>query len=111
MKIAVIGNREFQDYGLLCRILNGFTFSVLISGGAKGTDTLAERFARENNIETLILKPDYKAFGRPAPFIRNRAMVDACDQVIAFWDGRDGGTKYTVKHARKKNKPVTVIQI
>ena len=56
MNIAIIGGRDFDNYELLKLTLlsapeldfntNGTVYSV-VSGGAKGTDSLAERFAEE----------------------------------------------------------------
>ena len=43
---------------------------------------------------------------------RNRYMVDKSDIVIAIWNGREeGGTWYTIKYARSKNKPIRYIMI
>jgi uncharacterized phage-like protein YoqJ len=39
--------------------------------------------------------------------IRNEAMVDACDRVLALWDGEEkGGTWNCVKYAMKRKKPI-----
>lgn len=40
---------------------------------------------------------------------RNEWMVDHCQQVIAVWDGSDGGTEKCVRYARKVGKPVVEI--
>ncbi len=40
---------------------------------------------------------------------RNRALVDICDVLIAVFDGKSGGTKYTVDYAKKKNRSVIEI--
>ncbi|MFC1884652.1 DUF2493 domain-containing protein [Thermodesulfobacteriota bacterium] len=111
MKTAVIGNRDFNDYEKLKQALSQFKISVLVSGGAKGADTLAERYADEHGIEKEIIKPDYKSFGKSAIFIRNREIVEKCERLIAFWNGKPGGTEYTIKHADKKNKEITIIRI
>jgi hypothetical protein len=47
MKTAVIGSRRFNDYALLQQTLDTYTISQIISGGAKGADTLAEQYAKE----------------------------------------------------------------
>lgn len=38
--------------------------------------------------------------------IRNEAMVDACDRVLALWDGSAGGTGNCVRYAEKRKKPI-----
>ena len=45
-------------------------------------------------------------------FERNRYMVDNSDYVLAVWNGeKKGGTWYTIDYARKKNKPVEVLDL
>lgn len=41
--------------------------------------------------------------------LRNHAMVDAADQVLAVWRGINGGTAEAVNYAKKRNKPVVII--
>lgn len=94
MKIAIIGSRTFNDYELLRQSLDEFSFeanvdiSLIVSGGANGANSLGERYAHENNIETLIFLPDWKKHGKGAGFIRNQLIIDNADFVIAFWDGK-----------------------
>ena len=37
---------------------------------------------------------------------RNEYMVDHCDKLVCYYDGRYGGTEYTVDYAKKKGIPV-----
>jgi len=39
-------------------------------------------------------------------FERDRFLVDVASEVIAYWDGGKGGTKYTVDYALKQGKTV-----
>ena len=106
--IAVIGSRTFADYDLLEETLVHYQISKLISGGAKGADSLAERYATNHCIELVVFKPDWKKYGRGAGPIRNRDIVDAADLVIAFWDGKSKGTKSALDYAQQKNKQVII---
>jgi len=110
MKLAVTGSRSFKDYESMKSILVKWKIEEIISGGARGADTLAERFADEHKIKKVIFKPDYAKYGKKAPLMRNRQIVDYVDRVIAFWDGESRGTKYTIDYARKNGKKVDVIQ-
>jgi len=38
---------------------------------------------------------------------RNRAMVDNCERVIAYWSGDVGGTDHCVRYAMQKNRQIT----
>lgn len=77
-----------------------------IHGGAKGFDEQVEKYAIENNIKTEVFKPDYK-FGKAAPLIRNKKMIESADLVIACYDGRkSGGTNQSILYAFNKGKNV-----
>ena len=110
MNLAIIGSRAFNDYELLKKHIDPTNIAAIVSGGARGADTLAEQFARENNLQMIVFKPDYATHGRAAPFIRNSAIIEASDAVIAFWDGSSAGTLDSIKKAKKMKKPVTVIE-
>ena len=107
--LAVIGSRGFNDYEQLRTVWDSEKPSKIVSGGAKGADNLAAQYARENSIELQEFLPDYKRHGRGAPLVRNKLIVDASDMVIAFWDGKSRGTKYTMDYAEKQGKAVKVI--
>ena len=60
MRVAIVGGRDFDDYVLLRNYGNILTEKlprphiVIVSGGAKGADTLAEQFAREHRYDSQI---------------------------------------------------------
>lgn len=109
MKVLIAGSRIKEEFDISEYIPP--EVSVIISGGAKGIDTLAEIYADNNNIEKIILKPNYKKFGKAAPLKRNEEMVDMADKIIIFWDGKSRGTHYTLKYALKSGKPIQVVSI
>jgi hypothetical protein len=111
MKIAVIGSRSFKDYELVKKTLSPLEITLLVSGGAKGADSLGERYAKENNIETLIFKPDWEKHGKAAGMIRNTDIINNSETIIAFWDGESRGTKDSITKAEKKGKKVVIIKI
>jgi hypothetical protein len=49
---------------------------TLIEGGAEGFDTMANQFAQLFGWAIESYDPDYHAYGKQAPFIRNQTMVD-----------------------------------
>jgi uncharacterized phage-like protein YoqJ len=63
--------------------------------------------ARCNGI-VEVSEPGYKGWKM---IVRDKAMVDASDLVIAVWNGDLGksGTGHTVAYAQKKNKPIIII--
>jgi len=46
-----------------------------------------------------------------APLERNKLIVEECDCVLAFWDGKSRGTKFTLDYATEKKKPIKIVQI
>lgn len=110
IKLAIVGSRSFNDYEMLKKHVDPTNIVAIVSGGARGADTLAEQFAREHNLQMIVFKPDYVTHGRAAAFIRNSAIIEASDAVIAFWDGSSTGTLDSIKKARKMGKPVNVIE-
>jgi hypothetical protein len=75
---------------------------TIISGGAAGADSLAERYATYWDIQITVVKPDWEKHGKVAGFIRNQEMIDLVpDMVIAFWDGKSKGTADIINRAKK----------
>lgn len=107
MKLAIIGSRNLETGDLKEYIPK--TVTEIVSGGAKGVDTVARNFALENSIKLTEFLPDYKSYGRAAPLKRNLEIIDYADEILAFWDGKSRGTKFVISNAKKKNKKVTVI--
>ena len=84
---------------------------TIVSGGAIGADTYAKEFAIKHNLKLIEFLPDYEKYGRKAPLVRNKLIVENCDCLIAFWDGKSRGTKYTLDYATKLGKPTKIVQI
>lgn len=105
MKIAIIGSREPGNINFakeLEKRTNIQSGDTIISGGAKGIDSLAAEYATAHGLALVEIRPDYAKNGRGATFIRNREIVDNADMVVAFWNGTSKGTKYTIDYANKK---------
>ena len=115
MNIAIIGGRDFNDFDLMKKTLVDFmggnrTFlNAIVSGGAKGADTLAEKFADEIGVEKIIFRPNYEKYGRLAALQRNTEIIENADIVFAFWDGKSRGTHDSIKKAKKMDKIIHII--
>ena len=111
MKLAIIGSRGFSDYEMLKEEIKyefGDEPEEIISGGAKGADTLGAIYAKEYNLKLTVFKPDW-TIGKHAGFIRNTQIIEAADVIIAFWDGESKGTLDSINKAKKLDKQVVVI--
>ena len=111
MKVAVIGSRNFDDNKVLTKTLDSIdNFDIIVSGGAKGADKLGEQYAKERNIPIQIFLPDWKKYGKSAGVRRNKKIIDYCDIVVAFWDGKSKGTLHSLKLASKLKKKIILKQ-
>lgn len=104
MRYGIVGSRTFQDYDFLCSVLDPqrIFISSIVSGGARGADSLGERWANENDKIITVFRPDYERYGKKAPFVRNKLIVNSSDIIIAFWDGKSTGTKHSLEYAESK---------
>jgi len=110
MKIGVIGSRDYQYWELVLEFMDRLpTDTILVSGGARGVDTLAEVRANENGLQKLIYRANWQKQGRAAGFVRNEYIIENSEWVVAFWDGRSKGTEYSIRLADKSGKPLTVV--
>ena len=107
MKLAVFGSRTLSLSNIEEYLPNGVT--EIVSGGAKGIDSEAAKFAISHNIKLTEFLPDYERYGRGAPLKRNVQIVDYADAGLAFWDGVSRGTKYTIDLFHKCGKPITIV--
>ena len=109
MKIAVIGSRNTETDHLEQYLQKEIT--EIVSGGAKGIDTFAKKYAEKNGIALTEFLPEYNKYGRGAPLKRNIQIVEYADEVFSFWDGTSKGTKHVIDMCKKLGKKVTVVLI
>lgn len=107
MKFLIIGSRCIESFDLSNFIPK--STELIISGGAMGVDSIAERYADDHNISKLILRPKYNKYGKAAPLKRNEQMIDLADEILVIWDGVSKGTKYSIQYAIKQNKSIKII--
>lgn len=114
MKIAIVGSRNPGNINIANEIekrINIRNVEAIISGGAKGIDTLAAEYAKKNDVQLIEYRPDYAKHGRAATFIRNRQIIENSDMVVAFWNGESRGTKYSIDYANKIGRKTLIINI
>lgn len=106
MKVAVVGSRSITAYPLEGLIPADTT--EIISGGARGVDTLARQYAQTHGIPCREILPDYARYGKGAPLRRNMEIIACADMVIALWDGKSTGTAQVIAECRKTGKPLVI---
>ncbi len=83
--------------------------AIPFSGQSNGwayDDRARWQAVREAADEVVILSDTVR---RDAFFARNRYMVDMADVVVCAFDGKPGGTKYTVDYAAKAGKALILL--
>jgi hypothetical protein len=110
MNVAIVGGRDFDDYEQFKSCVDGekIKFKSIVTGGARGVDTLAERYAKEIGVPVKIYWPDWTNYGKAAGPIRNKQIIEGADCVIAFWDEKSPGTRSSIKIAEDLGKPLTI---
>ena len=112
--LAIVGCRKYSDYKRFCSIVDKWITAhgkpiTIISGGASGVDTMAERYANENGIDFIVFKADWQKYGRAAGPVRNKQIVSEATHILALPSADSVGTRDTI--AKSKGKHVTVVEI
>ena len=106
MKVAIIGSRSITVSDINKYIPENAT--EIVSGGAKGIDQDAKRYAVEKSIPYKEYNPNYRLYGKGAPLKRNIEIIDYADRVIALWDGKSRGTHHVIQVCLQKGVPIDV---
>ena len=115
-RVIIAGSRSFNDYELLreqcLSILQEKMRThrvIIVSGHARGADSLGERFANEFRLPFELHPAKWRLLGKAAGMVRNAEMAKCSDALIAFWDGESRGTRHMISFARKRGLEVSVI--
>lgn len=119
MIVAVVGGRKFKNFELMAAKLDHFAntkapITKIVSGGARGADALAYRYACHRGITFACHPPlraevDQMGFARAAKR-RNLRVVEHAEYVFAFPDIGSRGTYHAIGLAKKLNKPGVIIK-
>lgn len=127
MRVAIVGSRHFESEevakawegvvrGYVKRLPQG---TVVISGGAAGVDSWAEDEAKKRGLAVTVFPVDKRGlpvddrerkieFAKRA-YARNQKIVDEADILVAFWNGKSGGTADTLARARRAKMPYATV--
>lgn len=92
MKIAIVGSKsiDHQNENIVSQVksfiletISQHNIDLIVSGEAKGADTIAEIIAQDWNIPAQVFKPDWSRYGRGAGPVRNAEIINHSEFV--FW--------------------------
>lgn len=115
----IVGSRNFDNYQVFKQkmevLLSKQHRVVIVSGGARGADAMAERYAEEKGYPCIIFEADW-SLGKKAGFIRNRKMHEFISKqkrrgCVAFWDGKSTGTAQSFELAKQYDNPIRTIYV
>lgn len=120
MRVAIVGSRRFRDLSLVRDYVKRLPAGdTVVSGGASGVDSVAEYSAKFSGYPVITFPVDKSGlppygteesrieYARRA-YRRNQLIAENCDRLVAFWDGKSGGTADVIRRAEALGKPVEV---
>lgn len=131
MRIGVVGSRDWENEAAVRALVAslGMVYGddwTLVSGGAYtrtkewraknpdqsefgGVDYWAEDQAKIAGVKTDILYAEWDVFGKIAGILRNEDLIDSCDKVYIFWNGKSPGTRHLIQYCKRQKKDFEVI--
>ena len=107
--VAVTGGKQVADptaiWSTMDRTKAKHGDMVLLHGGGPGVETVAAKWAEARGVHQLIVRPDWKAHGKAAPFRRNDELLGLLPKGVIAFPG-SGITGNLVDKARQLGIPV-----
>lgn len=131
IKLIIAGSRSINDYKLIDKAIAFAEIDItrikeVVSGGARGIDSLAKKWAENNGIKVKVMqanwsdldeepcivrKNQYGKYNALAGINRNRQMADYADALLAIWDGESKGTNHMIECMTKLEKESWVYEL
>ena len=115
MKVIIAGSRHCTDRKLLDEAIreSGFKITGVVSGGARGVDTMGEDWAAEHGVSIHLYAAEWDKYGRAAGPIRNQQMAkdSGAEALIALKSSEARGTASMIKEAKKAGLKIFVKEI
>ena len=131
MKLIIAGSRSINNYDLIDKAIKFCGIDIdkieeIISGCAKGIDSLAIKWAENHNIpikefpadwsnitaEGAVVKENkYGKYNVLAGLTRNKDMGDYADTLLAIWDGKSKGTENMIDYMGEQEKKFWVYEL
>ncbi len=115
--LLVAGTRTYENYDEFSYVMDYLDQNLktieIVHGGAKGADSMADRYAKEHNLLLKVFPANWDLYGKQAGYIRNREMHKYLSQFerkgcILFWDGKSKGTAHNIGLAEDYGIPLKI---
>lgn len=130
MKTIIAGSRSVTNYQILLKAINNCDWSSeiteVVSGKARGVDTLGEVWANTNNIpirdfpadwkdlsnpDAIIKENDYGKYDARAGIRRNEQMGNYADALICVIQDNSKGSAHMIEYMQKLGKKVFIWKV
>jgi hypothetical protein len=110
VRVAIVGSRRFSETSRVVDYVNSLPpRASIITGSASGVDAAATKAARAKGIPVQVMPASFDELSDASKSAaRNQRLIDACDVMVAFWDGSSKGTRSTVERALDSGREVHV---
>lgn len=119
-KVIIAGYREFDNYDMLkekcdkilSRKVNEGEEIVIVSGTARGADTLGEKYAEERGYKIERYPANWDKYGKRAGYLRNKKMAEVSNACIVFLSSKaeNKGSKMMISIATEEKLLIRVIK-
>jgi hypothetical protein len=107
VRLAIVGSRDYTDWrwfqarvdSYLKEFHENHKPTEIISGGARGVDAMAKRYAEQHGIEYVEFPANWAQFGRSAGPIRNGQIVKRATHMLALPSRAGRGTQNAINQA------------
>lgn len=117
-KLIVAGSRDFCNLAVVREVVDKMLANKLethrieiVSGGARGPDTLGRAIAIEHGWRVSVMNADWEKEGKAAGMKRNQRMADYADAALVFWDGNSPGTRNMIQTMIEMRKPIRIAMV
>jgi len=111
--MAIVGSRDITDIMFVEKAVeeSGYVPHTIVSGGARGVDTLAEQYAKEHGLAFLLHPAEWDRYGRSAGYKRNVLIVNDSEVIVAVKRPESTGTQHTIDIANERGVPVHILVV
>ena len=120
VRLIIAGSRDFDNYNLLEKACVNYLDTIIqdrnikvriVSGCAKGADTLGELFARTFGYPIKKFPADWDKHGKAAGPIRNKQMAEYANTCIVFCRNKSRGSLNMVHQAMEEGISVNLMML